>query len=165
MPSTSHYRFRFERSGEQINQAYSDPGYFERMAQAIGGLNVQVLETRLDAQHMRTVMRMHLDPITPLPGFARKIINGAITVTHIVEWNAADRSGSMEVVAAHIPYRATARMRLEAVSETTTDVVSEWTMSMRLPLVGSSLERIAGEETRLRLQAECDASDQLMMGA
>ena len=165
MPSTSHYRFRFERSGEQINHAYSDPGYFERMAQAIGGLNVQVLEGRLDAQRMRTVMRMHLDPITPLPGFARKIINGAITVTHTVEWNAADRSGSMEVVAAHIPYRATARMRLEAVSETTTDVVSEWTMSMRLPLVGSSLERIAGEETRLRLQAECDASDQLMMGA
>jgi len=55
-------------------------------------------------------------------------------------------------------------MRLEAVSETTADVISEWTMSMRLPLVGSSLERIAGEETRLRLQAECDASDQLMMG-
>ena len=63
MPSTSHYRFRFERSDEQINQAYSDPRYFERMAQAIGGLNVQVLEGRLDAQRMRTVMRMHLDPL------------------------------------------------------------------------------------------------------
>ena len=50
MPSTSHYRFRFERSDEQINQAYSDPRYFERMAQAIGGLNVQVLEVRLRLQ-------------------------------------------------------------------------------------------------------------------
>ncbi|MAY25421.1 MAG: hypothetical protein CMK02_03855 [Polycyclovorans sp.] len=165
MPSTSHYRFQFERSSEQINQAYSDPRYFERMAQAIGGLNVQVLEGRLDAQRMRTVMRMHLDPITPLPGFARKIINGAITITHTVEWNAADRSGSMEVIAAHIPYRATSRMRLESVADTTTDVVSDWTLSIRLPLVGSALERIADEEVRLRLQAECDACDQLMTGA
>lgn len=162
MPSTSSYRFRFERTGEQINLAYSDPGYFERMAQAIGGLKVEIMQGRLDAQRMRTVLRMNLDPITPLPGFARRIINGAISITQTVEWNAADRSGSMEVVAAHIPYRATSRIRLEAAAGEATDVVSDWCLSVRLPLVGSALERLAAEEVRLRLQAECKACDQLM---
>ena len=164
MPTNSSYRFRFERAGEQINRAYSDPGYFERMAQVIGGLKVQRLEGRLEAQRMRTVLRMHLDPITPLPGFARRVINGAISITQTVEWNAVDRSGSMEVVAAHIPYRATSRMRLEAAAGDATDVVSDWCMNFRLPLVGSALERIGAEEVRLRLQAECNACEQLMAG-
>ncbi|WP_420466465.1 DUF2505 domain-containing protein [Panacagrimonas sp.] len=164
MPSSSSYRFRFERTGEQINQAYSDPCYFERMAQVIGGLKVQVLEGRVEAQRMRAVLRMNLDPLTPLPGFARRVINGAISITHTVEWNAADGSGSMEVVAAHIPYRATSRIRLEAAAGEATDVVSDWCMEFRLPLIGSALERIAAEEIRLRLQAECKACDQLMAG-
>lgn len=162
MPSNSSYRFRFGRTGEQINQAYSNPNYFERMAQVIGGLKVQMIEGRVEAQRMRTVLRMNLDPITPLPGFARRIINGAISITQTVEWNAEDRSGSMEVVAAHIPYRASSRIRLEAAAGEATDVVSDWCLSFRLPLVGSALERIAADEVRLRLQAECNACDRLM---
>lgn len=161
MPSNSSYRFRFERTAHQIDHAYSNPQYFERMAQIIGGVRVQMIEGRFEAPRMRAVLRMNLDPITPLPGFARKIINGAISINHTVEWNMADHSGSMEVVAAHIPYRATSRFYLEPAGDATV-VVSDWTMSFRLPLVGGALERIAAEEVRLRLQAECDACDRLM---
>ncbi len=162
MPTNSSYRIHFERTSELINQAYSDPGYFEQMAQAIGGVKVQVAEGHRQAQRMRTILRMNLDPLTPLPGFARKVINGAITITHTVEWNAADRSGSMEVVAAHLPYRATSRFRLEAAGTEATEVVSDWRMEVRMPLIGGALERIAAEEVHLRLQAERDACDQLM---
>lgn len=161
MPSHASFRFRFARPDHHINRAYSDPGYFECMAQTIGGVDVRVLERTAEEGRMRTVLGMHLDPITPLPGFARKIINGAISITQTVEWDAQARSGSMDVVAAHIPYRAVSHFHLDAADEAT-DVVSDWSVSFRIPLLATALERLAIEEIRLRLQAECKACSQLM---
>lgn len=164
MASNVGFRFRFAHPADRLKRAYSDPGYFERMAQEIGGVGVRVLESKAEQGRMRTVLGMHLDPITPLPGFARKIINGAINLTQTVEWDVLAGVGSMSVVAAHIPYRAVSRFYLDAAEEAT-DVVSDWTVSFRIPLLASAIERLAIEEIRLRLQAECNASPRLISAA
>ncbi len=164
MSSNSSFRLRFEQPIDVVNDAYASPAYFERMANEIGGSNVEVVEQTVNERKMRTTLRMHLAPITPLPAFARKIISGAISITQTIEWNAESKTGSMQVTSAHLPYKAEARMRLEAAGAAT-DVVSDWTITIKIPLVSGALERLSEEETRLRLQAEASACGRLMAAA
>ncbi|MGQ0696732.1 MAG: DUF2505 domain-containing protein [Panacagrimonas sp.] len=161
MPLQTSFRFLFPRSDLQVTRRYSDSDYFRAMAETIGGTSVDVLQAQARNGIMQTQLRMQLDPLMPLPGFARKFINGAIRIEQTVIWNSSERRGQMVVTSSQIPYRAESRFRVEADGEHCA-VISDWTVHIRIPLVSAPLERIAAKEVEMRLQAERDAADRLM---
>lgn len=161
MPLQTSFRFLFPRSAVQVIRHYGDSDYFRAMAETIGGTGVNVLQAQAHEGVMQTQLRMQLDPLMPLPGFARKFINGAIRIEQSVVWNSGERSGQMVVTSSQIPYRAESSFRVEP-DGAHCSVVSDWTIHIRVPLVGGPLERIAAKEIELRLQAERDAADRLM---
>lgn len=161
MPLETSFLFLFPRSEDHVNRRYTDADYFRAMAETVGGGGVDVQHAHAQDGVMRTQLRMHLDPLTPLPGFARKIISGAISIEQTVIWNSGERRGQMVVTSSQIPYRAESRFRVEADGEHCR-VVSEWTIHIRIPLVAGALERIAAKEVEMRLKAERDAADRLM---
>lgn len=161
MPLQTSFRFLFPRSDVEVIRRYADSEYFRAMAETIGGNGVDVLHAQTRDGVMQTKLRMHLDPLMPLPGFARKFINGAIRIEQTVIWNGGQRSGQMVVTSSQIPYRAESRFRVQA-DGVQCAVISDWTVHIRIPLVGAPLERIAAREVEMRLQAERDAADRLM---
>lgn len=161
MPLQTRFRFLFPRSDVHVSRCYADVDYFHAMAQAIGGTGVDVLQAQARDGIMQTHLRMQLDPLLPIPGFARKFINGAICIEQTVLWNSDERCGQMVVTSSQIPYRAESRFRVEPHGQDCA-VVSDWTVHIRIPLLGTPLERIAAKEVELRLQAERDAADRLM---
>ncbi len=89
-----------------------------------------------------------------LPAAVQKLLGGALTIFQTDEWNGSTQTGGILITLKGLPIKAVSRARLEASSEGTI-MVSDWTLTCGIPLVGGIVERLLADDIESRLKLEC----------
>lgn len=160
MPTRKQFRMPFAMALEPLNARLSDPAYYPHKHRAIQAWDIaeQPLEATAQAPGELCVRyTMKASASVPLPAPVRKLLGGALTVVQTDRWNASSRTGGILIEVRGLPIRMESSARLEADGDRTW-MVSDWTFTCGVPLVGGAIERLLADDVESRLKLECAAA-------
>lgn len=145
---------------DPLNARLSDPAYYPHKHRAIGAWDIAELgfdDAEKTTGELCVRYSMKASASVPLPAAARKILGGALTVTQTDRWNGTSRTGGILIEVRGLPIRMESNARLEADADRTW-MVSDWTLTCSVPLVGGVIERLLADDVESRLKLECAAA-------
>lgn len=89
-----------------------------------------------------------------LPAAVQTLLGSALTIFQTDEWNGSTQTGGILITLKGLPVKAVSRARLEASPEGTI-MVSDWTLTCGIPLVGGIVERLLADDIESRPKLEC----------
>ncbi len=125
--------------------------------EAIGQRDIELL-SRTDAEDGGLVLVTSRVVPLEVPGFAKKVLSPAQTVTQTDEWSAPDadgsRTGSFRVEAKGAPVDVRGTLRLSATDEGHCTNVSTVVLECRVPLIGGRIADFVAKDTRAAVDHE-----------
>lgn len=128
----------------------ADPAFREKVCDFQG-----VLRHSVSVEGAGAGMRVTIDQVQPargIPSFATKFVGDEINIVQKESWSSAERA-TVEVTIPGKPGEMTGSVSLNESGGTTTEVV-EFTITVRIPLVGSKIEGLIGDLLSKALRAE-----------
>lgn len=135
----------------------ADPSFYLRKYQALGFEDVAVLEQEHKAQQFRIRAHFLAEPALPLPGLAKKFVNGAQDVTQEDCWDFAKASGELRVEIRNLPITIVAAMQLSDTPQGARNTLL-WDVRCAVPLIGSKLEEIMLAELQEKVSRDVQIS-------
>lgn len=133
---------------DAIAAMYSDPEYARlRTAELEGAETTTVVDG--DPAGAFTVSSRHSVPSSVAPEMVRGLLGSRVEVREVQTWEAPDasgaRHGSLRVELSGVPVTLSGTYRLAAAGVGSSELVSDAETSVRVPLLGKRLEKMAGE--------------------
>jgi len=141
---------------DEVNARLSQVSYYAHKHQVIGAWDILKLDAEPMQDGLRVRYSMKASARVPLPEALRRLLGGALTIFQTDEWNAASRTGGILITLKGLPIKAESRARLDPTTEGTL-MVSDWTLSCGIPLLGGLIERVLADDIEPRLKLECAA--------
>lgn len=133
---------------ETIAAMYADPEYARLRTAKIEGTETTTVVDGEPAGAF-TVSSRHSVPSTVAPQMVRGLLGSRIEVREVQTWDApasdGGRRGTLRVEIAGVPVTMNGTYRLTATSGSTSELVSDAEVSVKIPLLGKRVEKMAGE--------------------
>lgn len=146
----------FEKSADSIMTMFSDRSYFERKYSELAN-SFEIREHRHEANDFHIKAFLHYDFEAPVPGFAKKFIGDALTVTQEDTWDCETRKGQLDVHIAGAPVSIHADMELVETASGCENRMN-WTIDCRVPLVGGKLEKLILQDITSKAPRDLEVS-------
>lgn len=146
----------FRLPPEQVSAHFSRASYYAHKHRVVGAWDIVHLDSDPVQAGLRVRYSMKANARVPLPATVQKLLGGTLTIVQTDEWNGRTQTGSILITVKGLPIKAESRARLEASPEGTI-MVSDWTLTCGIPLVGGIVERLLADDIQSRLKLECAA--------
>lgn len=157
MATRKQFRMPFATGLDALNARLSEPAYYAHKHRVIGAWDIEEQPVEAVPGELCVRYTMKASASMPLPAPVKKFLGGALTVVQTDRWNARSQTGGILIEVRSLPIRMESSARLEADGERTW-MVSDWTFSCGVPLVGGAIERLLAEDVEARLRLECAAA-------
>ena len=150
-----HTQHQYSADPGTVFTMLTDEAFLRAKLEARGERNVEVVECRETPEGYRIVTRRTVD--LDVPGFAKKILKPANTVTQTDVWSApgadGSRTGQWQVEAKGVPVTMAGTMTLSGSAEgSVEDINGE--VSSSIPLIGGMLANFVGGTAERNLADE-----------
>ncbi|MEN8720480.1 MAG: DUF2505 domain-containing protein [Oceanococcaceae bacterium] len=149
----------FPIPAERVMAMFTDRAYFERKyAELANSFTIQ--EHRHDEAEFFIKALIHYDFDAPVPGFAKKILPGELTVTQSDRWDVAQRKGVLEVSISGAPVTMRADMTLVETAQGCENRM-RWTITCGVPLIGGKLEKLIRDDVQSKAPRDLEVSREI----
>lgn len=146
----------FEKSADSIMTMFSDKAYFEKKYAQLAN-SCEIREHRHEGNDFHIKAFLHYDFEAPVPGFAKKFIGDALTVTQEDTWDTDARKGQLNIHIAGAPVTIHADMELVETASGCENRLS-WTIDCNVPLVGGKLEKMILQDITAKAPRDLEVS-------
>lgn len=138
---------RYDASATDVFAMLMDPNFREKAAQAVGAFSshATVDGNRLEIHEEQ--------PVSGVPGFAKKFVGDSNKVIHREEWDAPGKSGSITIETPGKPVSIKGRVTLSESGGQTIHAYDLY-VTATVPLIGGKLEKLVADLTKQGLDKE-----------
>lgn len=158
----AQHRSPYTKGSDSVIKMFTDKDYFQRKYELQGAQNIELLEHKAQGDDFTVQFLRQVPAEVKVPGFAKKFVPDLMTVTQRDTWNAATKTGRLDIDLKGIPGSVVSDMRLEDTASGC-DLVMDWTITCSVPLVGGKLEKVLWEDLRSKMASDTEAGEQLLV--
>lgn len=155
MEFTVHHTY--DHPADAVFDALTDFEAVKAKYEAIGQRDITLVRRDIDADGSVTLVSTRVVPLD-VPGFAKKFLSPAQTVTQTDEWGPADadgsRTGHFDVAAKGTPVSVRGTLALRSTGERSCDNDTAVTVECKVPLVGGRIADFVSKDTRSAVDHE-----------
>lgn len=156
------HRSPYSKDSDSVIRMFTDKNYFQRKYEIQGAQDIQLLDHREDGDDFSVQFLRKVPAEVKVPGFAKKFVPEMMTVTQRDSWNAASKTGRLDIELKGVPGTIVCDMRLED-TDSGCDLVMDWTITCNVPLVGSKLEKVLWEDMRGKMASDTEAGEKILV--
>ncbi|MGB1581171.1 MAG: DUF2505 domain-containing protein, partial [Nevskiales bacterium] len=119
------HRSAYNKGSDTVIKMFTDKDYFQRKYELLGAKDIKLLDYAKDGDDFSVEFERKVPAQTQLPGFAKKFMPDLMTVTQRDSWDAATKTGRLDMSFQGVPGAGVSHMRLED-TDTGCDLVMEW---------------------------------------
>lgn len=144
---------RFPKGSDSVIKMFTDKDYFLKKYEQVGATNIQLLDHELDGDHFSIEVRRDVPADVPVPAFAKKFMSGTMTVVQRDTWDAAAKTGQLQINLKGVPVSITCDMELVDEGEGCT-LVLNFDARASIPLIGKKVERLVLDDIIEKIDAD-----------
>lgn len=126
-----------------------------------GATNIALLDQSRDGDTTRFTFSRDVPVQVDVPAFARSLVPATITLIQTDTWNAATRTGRLDIEFKGMPVKLRCDMRLEDRAGGTHHTL-DFDIQVNVPLIGGKLEKLLAEDLRMKFQHDTAVSQALV---
>ena len=158
----AQHRSPYSKGSDSVIKMFTDKNYFQRKYELQGAQNIELLDHEQQGDDFSVQFLRQVPAEVKVPGFAKKFVPELMTVTQRDSWNAATKTGRLDIDLKGIPGKVISEMRLED-TDSGCDLVMDWTITCSVPLVGGKLEKVLWEDLRGKMGSDTEAGEKLLV--
>lgn len=140
---------------------FATAGFLQAKYEGQGARNIQLLEESRDGDTTRYTFTRDVPVQVDVPAFARSLVPASITLIQTDTWNAATRSGRLDIAFKGMPVQLRCDMRLEDRAGGSHHTL-DFNIQVNVPLIGGKLEKLLAEDLRMKFQHDTAVSQALV---
>lgn len=154
-------RLAYAEHSDAVIRMFTDPDYFRRKYEIQGAEDIELLEHRQQGDQFSVQFQRSVPAEVPLPSFARKFVPGLMTVIQRDSWDAAAKTGRLDIELKGVPGQMHCEMELVDTSGGC-ELVLNWAISANIPLVGGKLEKVLWEDLQKKMASDAAVGAELI---
>lgn len=127
-----------------------------------GATNIRLLDQSRDGDTTRYTFTRDVPAQVDIPAFARSLVPSTITLVQTDTWNAATRTGRLDIEFQGMPVKVRCDMRLEDRGASTHHTL-DFDIQVSVPLIGGKLEKLLAEDLQMKFKDDTAVSLALVM--
>lgn len=152
--------YHYTKNADAVFRMFTDKTYFERKY-AGSTSSFEVLDHALDDKTFRIRVRRTMPADIPVPGFAKKLLPGEMTVEQEDVWDLQARTGRITIEIDGAPVQASAQMKLVDGDKGGENHV-HWTVQCSVPLIGNKVAKFVASDIQAKSPADVQLSNQIL---
>lgn len=145
----------------QVLAKFATAGFLQAKYAGQGATNIALLDQSRDGDTTRFTFSRDVPVQVDVPAFARSLVPATITLIQTDTWNAATRTGRLDIEFKGMPVKLRCDMRLEDRAGGAHHTL-DFDIQVNVPLIGGKLEKLLAEDLRMKFQHDTAVSQALV---
>jgi len=154
-------RHELDADSDTVIKMFTDPDYFMHKYEAQGATDIAMVDQSSNGDTFSITVRRTEKVSIQVPSFAKKFVGETTVVTQTDTWNAATKSGNLNIELQGAPADINATMQLSDAGGKTINTI-DWNIKVSVPLAGGKLEKLIGEDIQSKTASDDAISAKLL---
>ncbi|MDX1497058.1 MAG: DUF2505 domain-containing protein [Salinisphaeraceae bacterium] len=157
------HRSAYNKGSDSVIKMFTDKDYFQQKYELQGAQDIKLLEHEENGDEFMVEFERKVPTEVSIPSFAKKLIPSTMTVVQRDSWNAADKTGRLDIDLKGLPVEVVCHMHLED-TDTGCDLVMNWELDASVPMMKKKFETLLWEDLRGKMASDTEVGNQLLAG-